>query len=64
VHFCGFGTKKSKSPLEFVECSRNELIRRTLAGCLETWTCVAMMVICDDVRDAEEIAATMTSLGL
>ena len=41
-----------------------ELLRRTLAMCPETCSCGAMMVIRDDVTDAEEIAATMTRLGL
>ena len=41
-----------------------ELLRRTLAMCPETCKCGAMMVIRDDVIDADEIAATMTRLGL
>ncbi len=45
-------------------CPWGELLRRTLALCPETCPCGAMMVIRDDVTDAEEIAATMTRLGL
>ena len=44
--------------------SWGEILRRTLAMCPETCSCGAMMVIRDDVTDAEEIAATMTRLGL
>ena len=44
--------------------SWGELLRRRLAMCPGTCSCGAMMVIRDDVTDADEIATAMTRLGL